>query len=159
MILSRTTQYAIQALIFMATQPPGVAVLNRTIAERLRSPPAYLSKVLQELCKGHLIYSFRGKQGGFCLGERGDKINLMEIVRLIEGAKFTEDCVLGLRVCSEKTACPMHPKWWPVKQEIVKLLQSQTLEMLAAMVVSGKYHLSDFPLAVPCNLNGWDYRR
>ena len=145
MILSRTTQYAIQALIYMATQPPGVAVLNRTIAEHLNSPPTYLAKILQELCRGNLLYSFRGKQGGFCLRENSDKINLMQIVRLTEGPEFTEGCVLGLKVCSDKTACPMHTKWWPIKQEIVKLLQNQTLEMLAAMVASGKYQLTDFP--------------
>jgi len=148
MILSRTTQYAIQALIYMAAQPPGETVLNRNIAACLKSPPTYLAKILQELCRGNLLYSFRGKQGGFCLRESGDKINLMQIVRLTEGPGFTEDCVLGLRVCSEKTACPMHGRWWPIKQEIVKLLQSQTLEMLAAMVASGKYQLTDFPEAV-----------
>lgn len=148
MILSRTTQYAIQALIYMATQPPGVAVLNRTIADHLNSPSTYLAKILQELCKGNLLYSFRGKQGGFCLRENSDKINLMQIVRLTEGPEFTEGCVLGLKVCSDKTACPMHTKWWPIKQEIVKLLQNQTLEMLAAMVASGEYQLTDFPRAV-----------
>lgn len=145
MILSRTTQYAIQALIFMATQPPGIAVLNRTIAECLKSPPTYLAKILQELCRGNLLYSFRGKQGGFCLRERSDRINLMQIVRITEGPRFTEDCVLGLRICSDSTACPMHAKWWPIKQEIVKLLQNQTLDMLAATVVSGKYQLTDLP--------------
>ncbi len=145
MILSRTTQYAIQALIFMATQPPGVAVLNRTIAECLKSPPTYLAKILQELCRGNLLYSFRGKQGGFCLRERSDKINLMQIVRITEGPAFTEDCVLGLKTCSDTTACPMHAKWWPIKQEIVKLLQNQTLDVLAATVMSGKYQLTDLP--------------
>jgi Rrf2 family protein len=148
MILSRTTQYAIQALIYMATQPPGVAVLNRTIAECLRSPPTYLAKILQELCKGNLLYSFRGKQGGFCLRESSAKINLMQIVKFTEGPGFTEDCVLGLKVCSEKTACPMHARWWPIKQEIVRLLQNQTLEMLAAGVTSGEYQLIDIPDAV-----------
>jgi Rrf2 family protein len=145
MILSRTTQYAIQALIYMATQPPGVAVLNRTIAEYLGSPPTYLAKILQELCRGNLLYSFRGKQGGFCLRERSDKIDLMQIAILIEGPGFTDNCVLGLKVCSEKTACPMHARWFPIRQEIVRLLQGQTLDMLAATVVSGKYQLTDFP--------------
>jgi Rrf2 family protein len=148
MILSRTTQYAIQALIYMATQPAGVAVLNRTIAQGLRLPPTYLAKILQELCRGNLLYSFRGKQGGFCLRESCDKISLMQIVKLTEGPGFTEDCVLGLKVCSEKTACPMHAKWWPIKQEIVSFLQTQTLGMLAAGVTSGKYQLTDIPGAV-----------
>ncbi len=147
MILSRTSQYAIQALIFMATQPRGKAVLNRTIAEHLGASPTYLAKVLQNLCKSNLLYSFRGKQGGFCLRERGEKINLMQIVLITEGSGFTEDCVLGFKVCSDKTPCLMHAKWAPIRQEIIKLLRGQTLGFLATTVLSGKYKLTDFPAA------------
>lgn len=74
MILSRTSQYAIQALIFMATQPRGVAVLNHTVAKHIEVPPTYLAEILQSLCKSNLLYSFRGKQGGFCLRKKGKKI-------------------------------------------------------------------------------------
>ena len=69
MILSRTSQYALQALIFIATRPPGEPVLNREIASYLDVPPAYLAKIMQSLCKGGLLYSFRGRLGGFCLRE------------------------------------------------------------------------------------------
>jgi len=86
----------------MATQPRGVAVLNRTIAGHLGASPTYLAKVLQDLCKRNLLYSSRGKQGGFCLRERGEKINLMQIVLITEGSGFTEGCVLGLKVVATK---------------------------------------------------------
>jgi Rrf2 family protein len=148
MILSRTTQYAIQALIYMATQPRGVAVLNRNIAENLGAPPTYLAKVLQNLCRGNLLYSYRGKQGGFCLQEGGEKITLMQIVVITEGPGFTKDCVLGLKICNDKAPCPMHKQWYPIKQEIVKLLESQTLNILSAAVMSGKYQLADLPAAL-----------
>ncbi len=147
MILSRTTQYAIQALIYIATQPRGVSVLNRIIAENLGAPPTYLAKVLQNLCRGNLLYSYRGKQGGFCLREEGEKITLMQVVLITEGPGFTEDCVLGLKICSDKVPCPMHAKWSPIKQEIVRLLKDQTLDILAAAVMSGKYQLTDLPAA------------
>ena len=148
MILSRTTQYAIQALIYMATQPRGVAVLNRNIAENLGAPPTYLAKVLQNLCRGNLLYSYRGKQGGFCLQEGGEKITLMQIVIITEGPGFTKDCVLGLKICNDKAPCPMHKQWYPIKQEIVNLLESQTLNILSAAVMSGKYQLADLPAAL-----------
>ena len=148
MILSRTSQYAIQALIFMATQPRGMAVLNRTIAEHIGVPPTYLAKVLQNLCRSNLLYSFRGKQGGFCLRERGKEINLMQIVLVTEGLGFTEECVLGFKVCSDKMPCLMHAEWSPIKQEIVKLLRDQTLGFLAITVLSGKYRLTDLPYVV-----------
>ncbi len=147
MILSRTGQYAVQALIYVATQPPGEPILNRKIAERLNVPTAYLAKIMQTLCKGNLLYSFRGRQGGFCLREGGEKTDLMQILVLIEGVGFTENCVLGLKVCSEETACPMHNKWKPIKEKIAGLLREQTLEKLALAVKSGKYRIADLPMA------------
>ncbi|MBS4097249.1 MAG: Rrf2 family transcriptional regulator [Sulfuricella sp.] len=148
MILSRTSQYAIQALIYVATQPAGEPILNRKIAEHLSVPTAYLAKIMQILCKGSLLYSFRGRQGGFCLREGGGKTDLMQILVLIEGVGFTENCVLGLKVCSEATACPVHSKWLPIKEKIVHLLHEQTLEKLAQAVKSGKYRITDLPAAI-----------
>jgi len=147
MILSRTGQYAVQALIYVATQPPGEPILNRMIAERLNVPTAYLAKIMQTLCKGNLLYSFRGRQGGFCLREGGEKTDLMQILVLIEGVGFTENCVLGLKICSEETACPMHSKWKPIKDKIASLLREQTLEKLAMAVKTGKYRIADLPMA------------
>jgi len=148
MILSRTSQYAIQALIFVATQPRGEPVLNRTMAEHLRVPPAYLAKILQQLCRGGLLHSARGRQGGFFLREGGEKTDLMTVIALIEGGRFVDDCVLGLKVCEDRTACPLHFRWRPVKDRIVAILKEQTLESLAQAVASGKYRISDVPQAL-----------
>lgn len=148
MILSRTSQYAIQSLIYVATQPPGEPVLNRQIAEHLNVPPAYLAKIMQNLSKGNLLYSFRGRLGGFCLREGAEKTDLMQILMITEGARFARECVLGLKVCSDETACPMHFKWKPIKEKIIDLLHEQTLEKLAVAVKTGKYRLSDLPAAL-----------
>lgn len=148
MILSRTSQYAIQALILVATQPPGVPVLIRTVAERLKVPSPYLAKIMQGLARGKLIYTFRGRQGGVCLREGGEETDLMQILTLIEGPDLTENCVLGLKICGDQTACPMHAQWKPIKNKIVTLLTGQTLGKLAAAVQSGKYRLTDLPFAV-----------
>ena len=145
MILSRTSQYAIQALIYIATRPSGEPVLNREIASYLGVPPAYLAKIMQYLCKGNLLYSYRGRLGGFCLREGAEKTVLMQILIMTEGTSFTQDCVLGLKVCSDATACPMHAKWVPIKKKIVAILNEQTLEKLARAVQSGKYRLTDLP--------------
>ncbi|MBI5921615.1 MAG: Rrf2 family transcriptional regulator [Betaproteobacteria bacterium] len=147
MILSRTSQYAIQALIYIATQPRGVPILNRTVAEYLGVPPAYLAKIMQSLCRGNLLYSFRGRQGGFCLREGCEKVNLMQILALVEGPDITESCVIGLKICEDESACPMHEKWRPIKTRIVELMRNQTLAKLASAVNSGKYRLTELPLA------------
>lgn len=148
MILSRTSQYAIQALIYIATRPPAEPILNRKVAEYLGVPTAYLAKIMQTLCRGNLLYSFRGRQGGFCLREGGERTNLMQIVTLIEGNGFTENCVLGLKICSDETACPVHSKWKPIKEKIVSMLYEQTLDRLALAVQSGRYRICDLPMAM-----------
>lgn len=148
MILSRTSQYAIQALIFIATQPPGVPVLIRNVAEHLGVPPPYLAKIMQSLARGRLIDSFRGRQGGVCLREGGEKTDLMQILTLIEGPGLTENCVLGLKICGDETACPVHNQWKPIKTRIVNMLHQQTLGKLAAAVRSGKYRLTELPHAL-----------
>lgn len=146
MVLSRTSQYAVQALIYIATQPKGESVLNRDIADRLGVPSAYLAKILQNLCKQGLLDSFRGRLGGFRLREGMHGTNLMQALLLTEGPQFTESCILGLKQCSDETACPMHHKWLPIKKKIVALLTDMTLEDLAKSVITGKYRLADLPL-------------
>lgn len=148
MIFSRTSQYAIQALIYIATQPLDKPILSRKVAEYLGVPTAYLAKIMQSLCKGNLLLSYRGRTGGFCLREDAGKTSLMQIVHLIEGIGFVDYCVLGLKACSDETACPMHATWMPIKTKIVALLREQTLDHLAAAVRSGKYRICDLPAAV-----------
>jgi Rrf2 family protein len=145
MILSRTSQYAVQALIYMATQQADTPVLNKDIAAKLNVPAPYLAKILQNLAKGNLLYSFRGRLGGFCLREDGTKMTLMDILLLTEGPAFTQSCLLGLKKCSDETACPVHSRWMPVKEKIIGLLRETTLDKLAKAVQSGKYRLTDLP--------------
>jgi len=145
MLISRTSQYAIQSLIYIATQPPGAPILSREAAERLQVPAAYLAKIMQVLSRGGLVTSFRGRLGGFCLREEPEKIDLMRVLQITEGPDFTKDCVLGLKVCSDETACPMHQKWKPIKEEIIEMLKQQTLATLSDAVKTGKYRISDLP--------------
>lgn len=146
MILSRTSQYALQALIYIASQPRGQPVLNRQMADDLDIPPAYLAKIMQILCKGNLLYSFRGRLGGFCLREGASKASVMDVLDLTEGKDFTETCVMGLKLCADASACPMHPTWQPIRERVVKTFRNYTLEKLARGVQGGKYQISDVPM-------------
>ncbi len=147
MILSRTSQYALQALVYLAAQPAGKPVLNRDMAARLGVPAAYLAKIMQELSKANLVRSFRGQQGGFCLEDGAERVSLIEIVSLIEGGGFAQACVLGLHVCDEGKPCPIHGQWRPIKRAITRALGESRLGPLAEGVRSGRCRLADMPLA------------
>lgn len=147
MILSRTSQYAVQAMIYMATQPPGTPVLNKDIAARLNVPAPYLAKILQNLSRGGLLDSFRGRLGGFCLRDEAAHMSLMQLLQLTEGADFTQSCLLGLKRCSDETACPVHVRWLPIKEKVIDMLNELSLADLALAVQSGRYRLADMPIA------------
>jgi Rrf2 family protein len=148
MILSRTSQYAIQALIYLATRPRGELILRRELAQHLNLPPTYLAKILGALCNGGLLYSTRGRRGGFCLRENVEHADLLQVLCLTEGASFSQGCVLGLKDCADDSACPMHCDWKPIKARIVRALGRQTLHGLAKGIQSGKYRLADLPMAL-----------
>lgn len=132
----------------MATKPSGELVLSREIACNLHVPAAYLAKIMQTLSRGNLVNSYRGPKGGFLLRENPKAISLMQIVNVVENPEFFQECVLGLKVCADATACPMHYRWRPIKKRILKLLEGQTLDRLAYAVIAGKYRISDLPHAL-----------
>jgi len=143
MILSRTTQYAIQALIYMARSSRCGGVESYHCRE-FGAPPTYLPRCYRT-CAGATCYTLTAanKEASAC-GKMAR--NLLDADRHhYRRPGFTEDCVLGLKICSDKVPCPMHTKWFPIKQEIVRLLKDQTLDILAAAVMSGKYQLTDLP--------------
>ena len=145
MILSKTSQYAIQALIHLAMQPPGEPVLARAAAGYLDVPPAYLAKILQILARGGLVRSFRGRSGGFCLAEGAEKTSLLTVMELIEGPGLTQSCLLGLKACEDSNPCPMHRRWKPLKTKVLDLMAEQNLGVLAAAVRGGRYRIADLP--------------
>lgn len=141
MLLYKTSQYSIQVLIYISLQEDGLPVLAKDAAEQLQVSPTYLAKILQTLAKAGLVKSRRGRKGGFQLTESANLSTLMEIVEVIEGQSFSQTCLLGLKKCSDETACPVHNDWMPVKDEILQMLNQQTLDDLSAAVRTGHYRI------------------
>ena len=146
-IISRTSQYAIQALIYLAIQPAGMKVSIRDIAARLNMSATYLAKIIQSLHKGMFLSSRRGCHGGIYLQKGAETAKLLHILAHTERGSLAQECLLGLKTCSDATACPMHAAWSPIKQTIVDLLQECTLQHLAEDVRNGRYQLTDLPQA------------
>ncbi|ARU30358.1 hypothetical protein CAP31_00800 [Sulfuriferula sp. AH1] len=145
--MSRTSQYAIQALVYLAIQPCGMRVTVRDIAYQLNVPAAYLAKIMQTLNKDMFLSARRGRLGGVYLAAGAEAAGLLEILAHTERGLLVHECLLGLKTCSDEAACPMHGAWQPIKQTIIELLQECTLQRLAEDVRSGCYQLADLPQA------------
>lgn len=73
---------------------------------------------------------------------------MLQILRITEGAVFTDYCVMGFKICGEGTFCPMHEKWMPMKLGIINMFKQLNLAALAEDVRRGKYPLVDLPHAL-----------
>lgn len=143
MIFSRSTQYAIQALVLLAGQPMGQYMQSRILAARLQLPVAYLGKLMVRFAQAGLLESSRGRMGGYRLRLSPNKITLKQVAEVVSAGRVSQDCLLGLKICSDDDACAMHCQWQPVKQRLFAMLEEQNLGRLAQGVADGRYRLED----------------
>ena len=129
MFLSQSAKYALRATIYLAENGVGPH-LSRDIAEALNVPAQYLAKILQDLARNGLLISAKGRGGGFRLALPPAQIELLSVVRAIEGERFGEGCALGLPDCSEEAPCALHSAWKQLRGDLLGMLQSTHLSEL-----------------------------
>jgi len=132
MLLSRASQYTLQALIYLARQPIGKTVSARHIANELGLPVFYLAKLIQAPTRAGWLTTACGRGGGVKLNTDAVTITLLDILQLTHSRRVTRECLLGFKICDDKTACVMHCQWKPIEQELAEGLGSYTLAALAS---------------------------
>ena len=130
-MFSRSAEYAIRAMTFLALQPAGKLTGAREIAESEHIPTQFLWKILQNLARRRLVRSFKGARGGYELARPGERITIEDIVAATDESIVTQGCVLGLAVCSEEKPCPLHHTWKEIRERLIAMLEQTTLADLA----------------------------
>ena len=132
MIYSRSVEYGLRALTHLAALPRGARKMAREIADEENTPLFYLAKTLQQLARRHILHSVKGPSGGFSLNRPPRKISVMDVVDALDGSDAFERCAVGLAECDDKTPCPLHDSFKPLRQSIVRYLTHTTLADLSA---------------------------
>ncbi len=137
-MFSKACQYAIKAMIFIATnQQEGKRTGLREIIDSLDSPEAFTAKILQQLVRGGLLESYRGPTGGFVL-PKNKQIKIYDVVATIDGKQLMEECVLGLAECSSENPCPVHHKFSSIRQHLTETLLSVDIDDNTLLIESRK---------------------
>jgi Rrf2 family iron-sulfur cluster assembly transcriptional regulator len=124
--ISRSSEYAIRAMTYLARNSEGFS-LARDMAEALEIPAPYLGKVLQPLVSRGLLFSQRGRNGGFRLARQPEEIALYEIVDSQEHLGRARQCFLGQVECTDERACPLHDFWKTASTAFVGRMTDTTL--------------------------------
>lgn len=144
-MFSKATEYALRATIYIAQRSndknkPGLV----EIAKAISSPRSFTAKILQLLTKDNkVVSSVRGPNGGFFLTEKAKKLPVRAILDTMEENNVLEKCVLGLKKCSETQPCPMHHQYKSIKQQLIKLFNTKTIQALADEITDGASYIGN----------------
>ncbi|MBI5331460.1 MAG: Rrf2 family transcriptional regulator [Betaproteobacteria bacterium] len=131
MLLSRSTQYTLQALLYLTRKGPERRVLVREIADEMGLPVFYLAKLLQPPTRAGWLTAVRGRGGGVHLNPGAENVTLFDILQLSESHRISRECLLGFKTCEDDSACVLHCEWKPIKQELSEGLGRNSLATLA----------------------------
>lgn len=143
-MFSKATEYALRATIFIAQKSSITNKLSiNQIAKAIDSPPSFTAKILQSLSgDAGVISSVRGPNGGFYMTSKAKKFPVRRILKAMDEDSMLEKCVLGLKKCSEATACPMHEQYKSIKQNLLRMFIHTSIEELAQASENGKVLLN-----------------
>ena len=115
----------------------------KEIAKGINAPEYFIAKILQELSRKNLVQSMKGPNGGFFLGKTDFQTSLAAIVKAIDGDSIYDDCVLGLKACSQKKPCPVHNEYKEIKMNLITMLEKNTIGDFNDKLNSGNYFLKN----------------
>ena len=148
MILSRASEYAIRAMVYMAGRQQKGPIQLKEIVEAEDIPFHFLAKTMQVLTRIRLVKSYRGPHGGFTLMKPADEIYLFDIVNAFDAiSQWETTCVLGINPCSQDVTCPLHDDWNPIKEQIFKLFKERNLQSLVGKIEEKREKLREMGVA------------
>ncbi|HAG15455.1 MAG TPA: hypothetical protein DCG69_02880 [Bacteroidales bacterium] len=126
MRLSKTSEYALRILSFMAKEPE-LLYSAKFLVEKLNISDKYLRRLMTNLTKSGFIRSAQGRDGGYSFAKKLNDIVLADIINSVEGMEKYMGCVLGFDQCSDANPCVMHSTWVNVREKFNETFQNKTL--------------------------------
>lgn len=130
MNLSTRGRYGTRLVVELAKYYGKGPLSVSQISKNQSIPVKYLEQLIIPLKRARLIKSVRGPKGGHMLAEPPDRINVWDVVRLLE-AKFSfVDCLSDTEACDHVGDCPVRPVWGKAYQAMIQVFKETTLEDL-----------------------------
>ncbi len=131
MKLSTRGRYGTRMMVELARNygkgPTSIAEISR----RQDIPTKYLEQLIIPLKKADLVRSARGPKGGHMLSLPPEKINLWDILTLLESKSSLVDCLVDEGICPHAATCPVRPVWGKALDALVQIFRTTSLRDVA----------------------------
>ena len=134
MQITRASDYAVRVMIHLAGLPPSSTVQQAELSKATEVSGHFLSKVLQQLVKAHLVRSQRGSGGGYALAVNASDVSLLDVVEAMEGPVRLNQCLEEGPSCQRKSWCPAHEVWAEAQMAVQRVLGAASMASLVDRV-------------------------
>ena len=134
-MLSKKSQYAFKALMYLAQHDEKGPVLIAEISKKRKIPLKFLENILLELKRAGVLESKKGKGGGYYFAMPPADVPMAKIIRLLDGPIALLPCVSlnfyeKCKNCDEKS-CGLHDSMILVRDATLKVLERKTVADIA----------------------------
>jgi len=137
-MLTNKGKYGLKAMVHLAGVEPGALAQVQDIADRNAIPKKFLDQILSELRNAGLVFSKKGKGGGYALAQPAHKISVGQIVRVLDGPLAPIQCasVTAYRPCDDcgdEKGCAVRLMMVKARNAIAEVLDNHTLADMRAL--------------------------
>ena len=132
MKISRKSDYALRAVLYIARQASDKRSSINAIAESERVPRDFLAKILKELTRAEILKSYQGVHGGYQLSRTPAQISVLDVIEAMDGPLGINLCVRGKNGCDceHSDRCAMYPFWRKLQTQLRSALKNETFAKL-----------------------------
>lgn len=133
-MFSQTIEYALRVAVHLADNSPSPRTTDQ-IAEATLVPKAYLSKVIQGLCRAGIVQTRRGLHGGITLVKPSSGLTILDVINSVEPIGRIRMCPLELKSHGVRL-CPLHQRMDNALAAVEAAFRQITLAELLAETTS-----------------------
>ncbi len=131
MRVSAKSDYALRALIEIASRDDGVPVSAEELGRLQDIPHGFLQAILADLRRAGIVISVRGQSGGWRMARPGNDVSVADIIRAVDGPLVS---VYGLRpeaVTYNESATVLQLVWIAARANLRHVFEQVTVGMLS----------------------------
>ena len=131
MRVSAKSDYALRALIEMASRVDGRPVSAEELGRLQEIPHGFLQAILADLRRSGIVMSQRGQSGGWRMGRGATDVSVADVIRAVDGPLVS---VYGLRpeaVSYNETAEVLQHVWIAARHSLRDVFEHVSIQQLA----------------------------
>jgi len=147
-MLTKKAKYGLQAILLLAKDYGKGPITIADLAQREGIPKKFLESILLTLKNRNILYSLKGKGGGYVLARPPNEISMGEIVRHLDGPLAPVPCVSKTAYrrceeCEDERTCGIRLVMKRVRDSIADILDGTNLEDVLNMIDEARHEIQN----------------